>query len=284
MVRQPRTKTLRPRPPRRSPPNRRPTEEQRKRRAGRAFEPEQEALIERVLGLLAAAAPRTGKLALTRLGATDRCQAPAWRGARSGNGGLTLCALSRTLPLDPIEKARSKRLYRLLRNASLDGTRMTPLLVRLAGGGGVAMVDFANRGLTSSSDFDQPCGVLFGYPCTFPGIDPNAPPLPFFEPIGRSVYNGLQTKLTGNVQHPFRGVDVLNFQNPVRLITLGKIAEEQRQRPNQPARWPRTRTSESAHSTMPSLTATLDPRCWIALTSFPSAGMRNYPISSNWGS
>src|SRR5437773_11706519 len=47
-------------------------------------------------------------------------------------GSLTLCALSRTLPLDENEKARSKRLYRLLRNASLNGTEMTPLLVRLA--------------------------------------------------------------------------------------------------------------------------------------------------------
>ena len=55
-----------------------------------------------------------------------------WRGARSGNRGLTLCALSRTLPLEEKEKARSKRLYRLLRNPSLDGTAMTPLLVRLA--------------------------------------------------------------------------------------------------------------------------------------------------------
>jgi len=26
------------------------------------------------------------------------------------------------------------------------------------------MVDFANRGLTSPFDFDQPCGVLFGTP------------------------------------------------------------------------------------------------------------------------
>ena len=74
------------------------------------------------------------------------------------------------------------------------------------------MADFANRGLTSSADFDQPCGVLFGYPCTFPGINPNAPPLPFYAPIGRSVYNGLQTKLTGNAQHAFRGVRALNFQ------------------------------------------------------------------------
>jgi hypothetical protein len=55
-----------------------------------------------------------------------------WRGARSGHGGLTLCALSRTLPLDEAEKARSKRLYRLLRNPALDGTVLTPLLVRLA--------------------------------------------------------------------------------------------------------------------------------------------------------
>jgi hypothetical protein len=32
------------------------------------------------------------------------------------------------------------------------------------------------------------------------------------EPIGRSVYDGLQTKLTQNVQHPFRGVRGLTFQ------------------------------------------------------------------------
>ena len=74
------------------------------------------------------------------------------------------------------------------------------------------MVDLANRGLTSSSDFDQPCGVLFGYPFAFPGMNPTAPPLPFFEPIRRSVYNGLQTKLTGNVQRAVRGVRALNFQ------------------------------------------------------------------------
>jgi len=79
-------------------------------------------------------------------------------------------------------------------------------------GGGASIVDFANNGLTSSADFSRACGTLFAYPCAFPGINPNAPPLPFFEPIGRSVYNGLQTKLTGNVQHPFRGVRTLNFQ------------------------------------------------------------------------
>jgi hypothetical protein len=33
-----------------------------------------------------------------------------------------------------------------------------------------------------------------------------------YKPIGRSVYNGLQTKLSQNVQDPFRGVRALNFQ------------------------------------------------------------------------
>jgi hypothetical protein len=80
------------------------------------------------------------------------------------------------------------------------------------GGGGASMVDFANNGLTSSADFDQPCGVAFGYPCAFPGINPNAPPLPFYDPVGRSVYNGLQAKFTQSAQHPFRGIRTLNLQ------------------------------------------------------------------------
>jgi len=77
---------------------------------------------------------------------------------------------------------------------------------------GAQMTDYANHGLTSSADFDQPCALLFGYPCAFPGINPNGPPLPFFKPVGRSVYNGLQTKLIENVQHPFRGLSGLNVQ------------------------------------------------------------------------
>jgi len=132
MVRKPRTKTHRRHPQRRGPPRRRPTEEQRKRRAGRAFDPEQEPLIERVLHLLTAVTPELGRWLSLGLALLTVAMLQLWRGARSGNGGLTLCALSRTLPLDERERARSKRLYRLLRNASLDGTQMTPLLVRLA--------------------------------------------------------------------------------------------------------------------------------------------------------
>lgn len=77
---------------------------------------------------------------------------------------------------------------------------------------GAQITDYANHGLTSSADFGQPCATNFGYPCAFPGINPNAPPLPFFEPVGRSVYDALQFKFTQNAQHPFRGVRALNFQ------------------------------------------------------------------------
>jgi Transposase DDE domain len=101
-------------------------------RAGRAFEPEQAPTINRVLHLLSSTAPELGRWLTLSLALLTVAMLQLWRGARSGNGWLTLCALSRTLPLDENEKARSKRLYRLLRNPSLNGTEMTPLLVRLA--------------------------------------------------------------------------------------------------------------------------------------------------------
>lgn len=85
-------------------------------------------------------------------------------------------------------------------------------------GVGVSMADFANNGLTSSADFGAVCsfasvttpGSYYG--CAFPGINLNAPPMTFFEPTGRSLYNGLQIKVTGNVQHPPRALLALNFQ------------------------------------------------------------------------
>jgi len=85
-------------------------------------------------------------------------------------------------------------------------------------GVGVSMADFANNGLTSSAEFGAVCSfssvITPGshYGCAFPGVNPNAPPLPFIEPVGRSVYNALQLKLIQNVQHPLRGVHALNFQ------------------------------------------------------------------------
>ncbi len=57
---------------------------------------------------------------------------------------------------------------------------------------GAQMTNYANNGLTSSADFGGVC--LFpsptgpgNYTRAFPGINPNAPPLPFRKSIGRSV-------------------------------------------------------------------------------------------------
>jgi hypothetical protein len=77
---------------------------------------------------------------------------------------------------------------------------------------GAQMTYYANNGLTSSSDFGGSCSMVMGFSCAFPGLNPSAPPLPFVKPIGRSLYNGLQTKLTASLQHPLRGLGALNFQ------------------------------------------------------------------------
>jgi len=78
------------------------------------------------------------------------------------------------------------------------------------------MADFAQNGLTTSSDFNAVCvfpSITGGtYGCAFPGVNANAPPLNFLQPIGRSVYDGLQTKLVQRVDRPFSGVRSLNLQ------------------------------------------------------------------------
>jgi Carboxypeptidase regulatory-like domain len=67
---------------------------------------------------------------------------------------------------------------------------------------GAQIADYANNGLTSASDLGGACRIVAGFSCAFPGINPNGPPLPFLGSIGRSVYNGLQVRLTGHWSHP----------------------------------------------------------------------------------
>ena len=90
-----------------------------------------------------------------------------------------------------------------------DGTNQTGYTARPA-----AMTDFALNGLTSSADFNAVCstGAGISYGCAFAGINPDAPPMYFYQPVGRSVYNGLQTKLIANVERPLRGLRTLNLQ------------------------------------------------------------------------
>jgi len=75
------------------------------------------------------------------------------------------------------------------------------------------MSDFAANGLGSSADMGgSSCFAALGRSCAFPGRNPNAPPLGFLSPVGRSVYNGVQMKLIENVKNPFRGAKALNLQ------------------------------------------------------------------------
>jgi hypothetical protein len=89
--------------------------------------------------------------------------------------------------------------------------------IQCAIGAGAQMTDYANNGLTSSADFGAVCSFpsaagLGTYGCAFPGLNPSAPPLLFLKTIGRSVYNGLQVKLTQSVEYRSRGVRALSFQ------------------------------------------------------------------------
>jgi hypothetical protein len=102
------------------------------RRRGRAFSPELAPTLRRVWRLLQRSAPGLRRWLALNLALLTVAMLQLWRGARSGHGHLTLAALSRALPLAEGEKARSKRLARLLRNKSLIGSALTPLLVRLA--------------------------------------------------------------------------------------------------------------------------------------------------------
>jgi len=72
---------------------------------------------------------------------------------------------------------------------------------------GATMASYAGKGLTSANDFGGVCPF-----CAFQGANPSAPSLPFFSPIGRSVYNGLQIKLTQNIKDALPVLRALNLQ------------------------------------------------------------------------
>lgn len=104
-------------------------------------------------------------------------------------------------------------------NESFDcGTGTDFNSIECAIGAGAQIADYANRGLSSATDFGAVCAfpssTVSGstYHCAFTGINPKSPPLDFLKPLGRSVYDGLHTKLTESIERPVRGVRALNFQ------------------------------------------------------------------------
>lgn len=81
------------------------------------------------------------------------------------------------------------------------------------GGGGANIGDFAGFGLDSAADLGaNNCAAAIGQQCAFTGTNPNVGAMPLLEPIGRGLYNGLDFKLTQNIDHPFTGLKHANLE------------------------------------------------------------------------
>jgi hypothetical protein len=94
------------------------------------------------------------------------------------------------------------------------GCAAGPAGVDCAIGKGATIASYAANGL------DSGYSLCFGFPCAangfpaaaFPGINRKVGANQMLFPVGRSVYNGLQTSLRQDVRNPFRGAKALNLQ------------------------------------------------------------------------
>jgi len=92
------------------------------------------------------------------------------------------------------------------------GTSLNAINCAIAAGATIG--DYASNGLDSANFLcgGSPCSSVGSVPAAFPGINPNLGANQMLFPAGRSVYNGLQLKLTDNVVNPARGLKNLNLQ------------------------------------------------------------------------
>ncbi len=75
---------------------------------------------------------------------------------------------------------------------------------------GATIADYASNGLTTGRLGPAGGGPSGTGAVAFPGMNPNFGVIQFLEPIGRSVYNGLQVTLKSDLKSPFRGVKNMN--------------------------------------------------------------------------
>lgn len=83
---------------------------------------------------------------------------------------------------------------------------------------GASINDYVRRGLGVPNDVAgvgcaQPVSAGgLGYPCAFGGLNPLQNSAFFLQPVGRSVYKGIQFKLAQEVNKPFRAIRTMNLQ------------------------------------------------------------------------
>lgn len=103
---------------------------------------------------------------------------------------------------------------------------------------GATIQDYAANGLGSTADVGGTgCTVAntaangavntSGLPCAFGTKNPAQAGFLMLQPIGRSVYNALQMKLTQNVSNPMRGVKAINLQVAYSLSRLSSTGGAQ---------------------------------------------------------
>jgi hypothetical protein len=106
-------------------------------------------------------------------------------------------------------------------------------VIALGAAAGATMDNYTANGLGTPNDgpgigCNQPTanGGL-GHPCAFGGLNSMQNQAFFLKPIGRSVYNALQMKLTQNVTNPMRGIKALNFQAAYSLSNFSNTGGAQ---------------------------------------------------------
>lgn len=110
------------------------------------------------------------------------------------------------------------------------GTDTASINCAIAAGAGIA--DYAGNGLDSGNSYLSGTPASFnGFtPATgaaFPGINPLVGENNMLFPIGRSVYNGLQVKLVGNVGHPLPGISQSSYQVAYAASRFVSMAADQ---------------------------------------------------------
>jgi hypothetical protein len=93
-------------------------------------------------------------------------------------------------------------------------TAITAINCYIAGNPAASISDFASNGLDSGYTlcFGIPCSLAGAPAAAFPGANPNFGANQMLTPVGRSVYNGLQTSLKQNIHDPIRGIKYLNLE------------------------------------------------------------------------
>lgn len=98
---------------------------------------------------------------------------------------------------------------------------------------GATIASYANNGLTDGNFWtggvpvtDANGALTGGGQIAFPGKNPFFGQMQFLEPVGRSVYNGLQVKLTSDLKSPFRAMKYLNAQISYSLARFDSEAQD----------------------------------------------------------